>query len=356
MPAYPPRQVSAKVWARAGYGGVLGVLLVALVWLPWSWGDLRAYEAAPVCRAGSSMEDCRTVTPATVTAKERLYRDSRGAYRLTLRPADGSTRAVFMAGLRGGLDGSVGKRAEVVVWRGSVVEVVQGTDRDTVSGSRLLAWRPPMAFLLLLAPAAVAALWTAGWLHLRQRRLGRRVTGREAVPAAVVLVAAVVAAVGGLPIALTAGSPQGALRAGAWLLAGAVVVAVPFVLWTSGRPQRERRQVPVVARTPEAERVVPGFVRGDVPYSKEGFHRLVVGPGLLAATPDPSGRVARARVPALEVVRVRESWPDEALWQGRRSVPTQVVECRDAGREVLVVARAEDLPEVLGALRSTGPA
>ncbi|MFE5212764.1 hypothetical protein [Streptomyces sp. NPDC056600] len=356
MPAYRPREMAPRAWARAGVVGVLAVLVTALIWLPRPWGDLRAYEAAPVCRAGRAVEDCRTVTRAEVTEVERLRRGSRGAYRLTLRLADGSVRKVTMAGLRGGLGASVGERAGIVVWRGSAVEVAQGPHRDTVTGSPLLAWRPPLVFLLLLTPATVAALWTAGWLRRRQRGLGRRVTGREAVPVGVVLVAAVVAAVGGLPIGLSASGPEDALRAGAWLMAGAAVVAVPFVLRTSARPPRERRDVPVGPRTPAEERVVPGFVRGDVPYSKEGFDRLVVGPGLLAATPDPAGRVARVRVPVLEVVRVRESWPDEALPQGRGSAPTQVVECRDADREVLIVARAEDLPEVLGALLSTGRA
>lgn len=354
MPAYRPQQVSARAWARGGCGGLLAVLLVALVWLPGPWGDLRAYEAAPVCRAGRSVEDCRTVTPATVSEVERLRRGSRGAYRLTLRLADGSARSVTLTGLRGGLDAAVGERAGVVAWRGSAVEVVRGPDRDTVTGSRLLAWRPPVVFLLLLTPATIAALWTAGWLSRRQRRLGRRVTGREAMPVAVVLAAAALTIGCGLPIALSASGPQDALRAGAWLLAGAAVVAAPFVLWTARRPPRERREVPVLARVPAQERVVQGFVRGDVPYSKEGFDRLVVGPGLLAATPDPSGRVARARVPALQVVRVRESWPDEALPRGRGSAPSLVVECRDADREVLILARAEDVPEVLGALRSTG--
>ncbi|MEU3557283.1 hypothetical protein [Streptomyces fragilis] len=356
MPAYRPQRMSAKAWAGAGAAGVLTVLVIALIWLPGPWSDLRAYEAAPVCRAGRSADDCRTVTWATVTGTERVRRGGTGAYRLTLRLADGSERTVTLAGLRGGLGGSVGERAGIVTWRGSAVEVARGPDRDTVTGSRLLAWRPPLVFLLLLTPATAAALWTAGWLRRRQRWLGRRVTVREAAPAGVVLVAAVAAAVGGLPIALSASGPEDALRAGAWLLPAAAVVAAPFALWVSARPSRERREVPVSPRTPVSERVVQGFVRGDVPYSKEGFDRLVVGPGLLAATPDPSGRVARAPVPVLEVVRVRESWPDEALPEGRGSAPTHVVECRDADREVLIVVRAEDVPEVLGALRSAGRA
>jgi hypothetical protein len=329
-------------------------LLVALVWLPGAWGDLRAYQAAPVCRAGRSADDCRTVTPATVTAVHRQARGSRGAYRLELRLADGTVRSVTMEGLGGGLGAAPGEETELVVWRGSAAEVLKGGRRDTVTGSPLLAWRLPTALLLLLAPAALSASATAGWLSRRQRRLGRPVTGREALPAAVVLTAAAVTAAGGLPAALSAASPQDALRAGAWLLSGATVLAAPFVLWTVRRPLRERGEVAVVPRTPVSERVVHGFVRGDVPYSKDGFDRLVVGPGLLAATPDPAGRVARARVPAVRVVRVRESWPDEALTQGRGSSPTHVVECRDEDREVLIVARAEDVPEVLGALLSTG--
>ncbi|WP_448318655.1 hypothetical protein [Streptomyces sp. CO7] len=348
MPAQQRQQMPPKPYAWAGGAAGIAVLLIALVWLPGPLSDLREYREAPECRNGRSVEGCRTVAAATVTGVDPHVHGGKRKYQLALRFADGSRSVLTMAGLQDGLGVTPREEAEAVLWRGSVAEVRQGADRDTVDGSRLLAWRPPLMLGAALAPVALSLLWTAGWLTLRQRRPGRPAEGREVLVPAAVWLTAGLGVVACVPIGFSAGGPQDVLTPLAWLYAGAAVVVAPVAAWLSSRPVRQRREMHIRPVPPTGEHVVPGWVLGDVPYSKEGFQYLVVGPGLLAATPDPAGRVARVRVPALRVTRVRAS-------SSARSRPdgTCVAECRDGDCEVLVMARVADMPEVLGAL---GPA
>jgi hypothetical protein len=339
MPAQRRQLMKARPFAWAGGAGALAVLLIALVWLPGPLADLREYRAAPECRTAGPAEGCRTVAPATVTGVEDHVPGGKRKYRLTLRLADGSESVLTMAGAGGSLDSTPGDEAVAVLWRGSVVEVRQGRDRDAVDGSRLLAWRPPVMLGSVLAPVTLAVLFTAGWLALRQRKLGRAVEAQDALPPVTFWLAAALVVAACAPIGFSALGPEDVLIPLVWLCTGVTVVAAPFAAWLSVRPRREQRETQVLPVTPTGENVVTGRVIGDVPYSKEGFDRLVVGPGLLAATPDPTGRVARVRVPALRVTRVRESGG------------VCVAECQDGDREVLIVAEIGDMPAVLGALQ-----
>ncbi|MBC9730621.1 hypothetical protein [Streptomyces sp. TRM68367] len=107
-------------------------------------------------------------------------------------------------------------------------------------------------------------------------------------------------------------------------------------------------------KVPGTERRFSGAIIGDKPYAGRGG-LLLVGPGYLASTPDPTGVAFRREVPpTLTPLRVRPPYwtdPDERPdYTGR----VQVLECEDNGVPVLIATHRKHMPWVLGALKPTG--
>ncbi|WP_171162949.1 hypothetical protein [Streptomyces sp. I05A-00742] len=121
-----------------------------------------------------------------------------------------------------------------------------------------------------------------------------------------------------------------------------------------GRRARSDDTVGVTPVVPDKEQNFRAWLAGDIPEHVHGYDRLVAGPGLLVATPDPAGRVARWPVPrTLAVERVRlPHRTDPQLPTGFKGMPADalVADCRDGEQRVTIVVDRQHMPWVLGAL------
>ncbi|MFF9351307.1 hypothetical protein [Streptomyces sp. NPDC014734] len=371
--AEPPSPPSRPAGGRGGawFTGLVGLAFVvgAAVFmfglLPASRADHRDYTAATACpveepgkpRASREPDrDCLAESPAVVVRTESGRR-GRSTYRylfLTAPPSptasvagDGAAREFRLEMSSGSpVFGAVtaGDRVRVTYWRGEARSVAFGHLRQGTGavpgGARRLFLAAGLAMLMLGA----AFLWGGYWWARRSADSPALDPWQIRVPTGAFLCLAGAGAVA----AFATDSVPAVLMT---TVVAALVIAVPTVLIIRRRLRRTTDTMTVVPRVPEGERCLRALVLGDVPYSVDGFDHLVIGPGLLAATPDPTGRVARRRLPSsLTPVRVRPPYrtdPGAAALNGLR-----VVECRDGTTPVVIAATADDVPWILGALRS----
>ncbi len=347
--------VKARRFGRAGLFLVLaGAVLFALV--PLAEADNRAYAAAPDCPAGTRADTCRAAVTETVTAKGRDSDDRNARSYLRLRaagaPAADDHRVEFTD--PGPVHDAVrrGDRVTVTYWKDQVRAVRFGDRTQQAALSRVHDGRLPGAFAVAALAGGLGAL--SFWARSRRRpvRAGDRYPWGHTVG----FVTGLLVACAGFPVVLLGSDVWAGLR----FTAGAVVPALLFsvlVCWWSVRRGR-RGPARVVPVPPAGRRVLRAVVHGDVPYSRPGYDCLVIGDGPPTATPDPTGKVALAPLPAtLTVRRVRELLVGEPPFvpPSRRETPV-VVECADGDRTVLVLAGENDAPRVLGALLAAAAA
>ncbi|MFJ9039222.1 hypothetical protein ACIRF8_21825 [Streptomyces sp. NPDC102406] len=342
-----------RLLGRSGLACVLiGLVLFALV--PFAEADNRAYGAAPVCEAGTRAGDCRVVLPATVVDKKTTTSGKSTKYYLYVVATGGSPGAagnehrVRLPGERPVFDRvHVGSRVTAVYWKDRVREIRAASGTQKAVLSPVHDGRLPGALALATLPVGLGLLRLRWWVRDRPAPKGAALSWKPVAG----LVAGVLVAASSPVIMLLAVDDVGS---GLRFAAGAAVVAVPLSallgLWATRRVRRGVARI--VPARPTERRVLSAVVHGDVPYSRPGYGCLVVGDGPLAATPDPTGHVALAPLPAsLTVRRVREPLVGDPTYAlGGRGEYTVVIECEDDGREVLVLAGRKDAPRVLGAL------
>ncbi|MET9360093.1 hypothetical protein ABZX93_04175 [Streptomyces sp. NPDC006632] len=390
-PSARPASLSASPGsASAAFGTALALtalgvaLLLAAGWLllatvPGALDAERAFTAAADCPAVRASAECRHAVTAAVTSVAADHKHRSTDYWLGLgharevpealpgrlktgplnpgradRPGAAGRAVAVPPRLR--MDGRVpvfaavrpGSVLHLTYWRGEIRYVdYQGLRQYTAADPRG-GYRLPFAAALVLLSVGGACLRTA---YGRARRRTAEPPAHEplrlAVPLASVLLISCFAfttpwVTGGVPTALL-------------LMAAGAAPVLAGAAWLT---RRHRRRIPDTIRVaplaPRADECFPGRVLGEVPYSHEGFGYLVAGPGLLAATPDPAGRIARRPVPrTLTAVRVRlPYWTDP----GPRPAPgSQVVECRDGATPVYVVTQPAYVSRVLGALDRVTP-
>ncbi|MFG2718806.1 hypothetical protein ACGFW5_10990 [Streptomyces sp. NPDC048416] len=375
-PPAGPREPSAARTPRVLGAAVTGVVLVLVTgWLlfavvPRALGEERAFASAASCPAGRVSTECRYTVRAAVTSvaadhrhRSTYYwlnlgpvRDASGAARPggpgpappnTGRPAGGGAEAPARVKMDGRTPVYAAVRPGAVLhltyWRGEIRYAdFQGLRQYTAADPRG-GYRLPLAGALVLLSVGGTCLRSAYcWSRCTAEPPGHE-PWRLAVPLASVLLISCFAfgtpwVGGGVPTALLL-TAVGALP----VLAGAA--------WLTHRHHRRGTDtIKVAPLVPLADECFPGTVLGEVPYSRADFAYLVAGPGLLAATLDPAGRIARRPVPrTLAVVRVRPPyWTDP----GPRPAPgAQVVECRDGTTPVYIVTEPHCVARVLGALR-----
>jgi hypothetical protein len=125
--------------------------------------------------------------------------------------------------------------------------------------------------------------------------------------------------------------------------------------WLLRRATRAADTSGIVPVPPTGKQCLRAIVRGNVPYSLDGFDHLVVGDGRPATTPDPDGRLVRRALPeTLTVQRIRPLRPDDHIaWYRTLKYDGVVIECRDGDRTVLIATGRRDAPPILGALVTT---
>ncbi|MET9493288.1 hypothetical protein [Streptomyces sp. NPDC006552] len=335
---------------RIGAGLVVtGLVLFALV--PFAEADNRAYASAPGCPAGTRADDCRAVLPATVVGKETDAGGKHLAYRLRLRDTGGSAPTEHTVRLP---DAPTvydrvrrGDRVTVTYWKDQVREVRTTSATQKAWRSPVHDGRLPAAFAVVALAFGLGLLQFRWWTRHRPTPTGAPQSWQPAVG----LVAAAFMSSTVLCVMLLGADDVGA---GLRFAAGAAVVAVPLSVllgrWATRRVRRGAARLAPVP--PDGRRVLGAVVHGDVPYSRSGYGYLVVGDGPPAATPDPTGHVALAPLPAtLTVRRVRGPVVGDPPFDlGGRGEYTLVVECADGEREVRVFAGRKHAPRVLGAL------
>ncbi|MCX5387706.1 hypothetical protein [Streptomyces sp. NBC_00083] len=351
--------------ASTAYGAVLGpavigvAFLIAAGWLllatvPGALDMERAFTAAADCPAAGISTECRHTVGAPVTSVAADHKHRSTDYWLGLgrpaRPQRPERPDVVPPRVK--MDGRVpvfaavhpGSALQLTYWRGQIRYVDYHGLRQYTAADPRGGYRLPFAAALVLLSVGGACLRTA---YRRARRHAGEPPAHEpwrlTVPLASVLLICCFAFA--TPW-VTSGVPTALLLAAV----GAVPVLAGAAWLTRRRHHRTTDTIRVAPLSPLADECFPGRVLGEVPYSHEGFGYLVAGPGLLAATPDPSGRIARRPVPrTLVAVRVRPPyWTDP----GPRPAPgAHVVECRDGPTPVYVVTHHAYVPRVLGALR-----
>ncbi|MCC3775249.1 hypothetical protein [Streptomyces sp. UNOB3_S3] len=236
-------------------------------------------------------------------------------------------------------------------WNGEIRAFDFRGERQYAEADPTDDFRVPTAIGLVATPLSLAFLWSAYWLARRSAKSPRRTPWQTSVPN----LAAFGIAAAGAPFGYFQDTMEGALRWTGYVAVPIVTVAAAVMVWNVFRDRRkETDTVEVVPLIPTREKVFVGVITGDVPYSKEGFHTLVAGPGLLATTVDPTGHVLRTTVPGTLVVeRVRPVYrTDPSIYRENVAL---VAECRDGDKRVLILAAAEHMGWVLGALLPDGP-
>ncbi|MCT9090530.1 hypothetical protein N4G70_16905 [Streptomyces sp. ASQP_92] len=350
---------------------VIGVaLLLVAGWLllataPRALDEERAFASAAGCPVAEVSTECRHTITATVTTAAADHKHRSTSYWLGLGhvqegsgPLPGRLKASPARSPAGTaapphrvkMDGRApvfaavrpGATLHLTYWRGEIRYVEFHNLRQYTTADPRGGYRLPLAGALVSLSVGVACLRAAYCSARSATKPPVYEPWRFTLPLGSVLLIACFAF--GTPW-ITGGVPTALLLT--------AVGAVPVLSGAAWLTHRHRRRTPDTIRVnplvPPAEECFPGTVLGEVPYCHEGFGYLVAAPGLLAATPDPSGRIARRPVPrTLTAVRVRPPyWTDP----GPRPAPgCQVVECRDGATPVYVVTQQDYVPWVLGAL------
>lgn len=353
-PENSPRTTPRNRAAMRRAAVVTCLLLPVAVWLfafpvREAHGEGLAFESAAVCAPGDRDGQCLRTVEARIRAAEPVKDVSKTRrYWLHLTEADGTaSRTRLPGGLEENPSARAGRPVEVTYWRGQIryVEFPAGPGRQYTTAKPGSGHRFFFMIGSLVGSLGLASGWAWYWWARHSHVSPRANPWQVGVPVVGALGLGAVGAVA----PWTADSPGGALLVIALgvppVLAGCAVAAL--VLWRRGRGSDT---IPVTPRVPDGERVVAGCVWGDVPYAVEGAGHLVVGPGYLASTVDPTGAAYRRAVPdTLVPRRVRPPyWTDRegAEYRGKE----WTLECEDDGVRVLVLTDKDDMPWVLGAL------
>ncbi|THA63887.1 hypothetical protein E6P78_21030 [Streptomyces sp. A0958] len=330
-----------------------GAVLLALV--PGTVDDVDAYAAAPACRAGQPRSaGCTTAVPATVRATENVSTGRGVRYWLTAAERDAAPGAdavhrIHMVGTKPVYSAvRPGDEVTLVYWRGEIRTVRFGAVTQETKASPSEDWRFPVAFGLLLVPFGLVLLHAAWWYRYRYPSATHMAPMRFMVwPLTFTLVA-----VTGFTAGLVGSGIGNAFTVTAFAVVPLFALSAVCAWWLQRRSTRAADTSDIVPVAVEGVRCVSASVHGDVPYSVAGFGTLVLGDGRPAATPDPTGRVARRPLPGTLTVRgVRGLRPgDPEAWYSAYKYDAAVIECRDGDRTVLIGAPREEAGLILGAL------
>ncbi|MEU0134910.1 hypothetical protein ABZ172_12940 [Streptomyces sp. NPDC006296] len=336
---------------------VAGWLL--LVGMRGALAEESAFRSAPACTSGTrdagDSRDPRDPRDAnclrTVTVRIDRTDEVKGhktpTYRLYVTEPDGTAHRTHLHGSpREAPLAKPGTTVEVTSWRGLIRYVDFPTTRRPTLADPTDEYRLFCSLGLGLAFYGAAFLWGGYRLSRRTPHTLRAYSWQASVTVA-----------GGLCLTLlgvtapwftdTAGS---ALR----LVSVGTPVVLIACLGAAVVLKRRHRGDDTLALTPAVpteEQVIGGRVLGATPYADGGGGFLVVGPGYLASTPDPTGTTLRRETPGtLTPVRVRPPYTTDPAGRPHYGGRALVLECEDHGEEVLVVTRRQHMPTVLGAL------
>lgn len=344
-----------------GLGAAAMLIGAVLLLVPVRIADAAArdFAAADTCAPGLPPREraqCLSPEPATV---ERYGKDESGGTYASVQVVlgDGRTRRIDLEGAGFRVEPAKGAPVRLVSWRGEIRYVVYGSGAPRTAFTEAdpyTAYTVPFgwgAFLLLFGPVL---LWIGFW----QSRLSHR--SRRASPWQVMVPSL---ALGFLSVGVLTAAMTSDLRIERLLLlcgAGlALAVLVIGAVWLYKALRGESDTVEVEPRRDDRTHVFTARVLGADTEFGPGSH-LVVAPGVLAFTIDPTGAFGHSPLPSglvLERVRpVFASDPGAMELYGRYEPTYLVAQCRDGEREVLIAVPRKRMPWLVGALPKAEPA
>ncbi|MFD6969732.1 hypothetical protein [Streptomyces sp. NPDC059979] len=359
----PKRPAAPTSWQNRtamGLGAAAMLIGAVLLLVPVRIADAAArdFAAADTCAPGLPPREraqCLSPEPATVERYGRGGRGDTSTY-VEVVLGDGRTRHLDLQGDGFRVEPAQGDPVRLVGWRGEVRYVVYGSGAPRTvftDANPHTAYAAPFgwgAFLLLFGPVL---LWIGFW----QSRLSHR--SRRASPWQVMVPSL---ALGFLSVGVLTAAMISELRierlllvCGAGLALAALVIGA---VWIYKALRGESDTVEVKARRDDREHVFIAHVLGDDTGFGPGPY-LVVAPGVLAFSVDPTGAFRRAPLPSglvLEQVRpVFASDPGAMDLYGRYEPTYLVAQCRDGEREVLIAVPRKRMPWLVGALPKAEP-
>ncbi|MFJ3702478.1 MULTISPECIES: hypothetical protein [Streptomyces] len=360
-PSRRPRKNRPATRGAAVFGAVC--LLVAawllLVGTPGALADERDFRAAVACPPGAQGTrgaDCLRTAAAHIDRADEVQGRKTPTYWLYLTESDGtSSRTRLHGSPREAPLAEPGTKVEVTYWRSQIRYVDFSSTRLSTNADPRGDYRLLCSLGLGLAFYGTAFLWGWYWMSRRSPPTLRAYPWQAAVTTTGALLLTLLGAVA----PWFTGSIQAAFR----LVASGTVVVLIACLTAAVVLKRRQHGDDTIGLTPAVpieEEVIGGRVLGSTPYADSGGGFLVVGPGYLASTPDPTGSAYRREVPdTLTPVRVRPPYTTDPADRPDYGGRALVLECEDNGEEVLVVTRNKHMPTILGALRhprTDGPA
>ncbi|MEU7555184.1 hypothetical protein AB0B01_23065 [Streptomyces sp. NPDC044571] len=363
----PKRPVDQASWRSAGlgigFGAVMMLIGACLLLVPvrTATAAARDFAAADTCAPGlrpRQEAQCVSSVPATV---ERSWKPG---VRYTVEDievvrGDGKKQRLRMQWHSAEPIVADGAEVRLVRWRGQVRNITYGPGfahtAYTVENP-YTAYAVPFGWglgLLIIGPALV-------WVGCRQRWLSGR--SRRAAPWQLVVpsLALTVLGVGVAVIAMTLDLRiEETLRWSGAAAALTVLCAGAVCLYKGLRGEQDT--IEMAPRRDEREHVFGAVLLGDRsgPAGTRRNAYLVVAPGVVAFTNDPTGAFRREPLPAglmLERVRPLLASDPDAMDVAAEETSYVVAQCRDGEREVLIAARRRDMPWLVGALPQVRPA
>lgn len=343
--------------------GVLSVL--TSVWLllgpvAAAERDEAAYRAAQACPADPMQQanGCISRRDTTVTGTREKSRKGGSKYWVEIPGREVRTDSIRITHTYSFTKHvHKGDRITLFSWRGEIREVAVDGVRYRTGDSPLQSWAPALGWATGLFPAGITAVLGGLWWLARGSRSARSNPWQTNVIVLDGLLTAVFVGVWASDDGLGPTTVEGGLLVAGVSYAAATLIAL--CCW-SCFAREERRQSDTIAITPRpgpAEQIIDVFLPHEADYS--GKDHLVVEPGVLAMSPDPTGRVARRALPDdLTLVRGRHQQRTDGrhLSGGRYSGPYYVAECRAGGRTLLFYGKKPALERLAGTLAPCRPA
>ncbi|MFD9631970.1 hypothetical protein [Streptomyces violascens] len=347
-PALPKNRAVVIGTTAIGAALLLVTVWLLLVPMPERLDTERAFRSVKDCAPGAVAPDCLHSVPAVIE-RTREKSGKTPSYWMYVKTAEGNTPTLyFNRDQRHTFDGLAGKRIRVTYWEGSVRYIDWADARWSTAADPRGAYRPLLAWGLVLGSAGlglslIGLWWARNYATTRLRypqQPGVLIMGTMALGTAGALLPW---SVHGWRTALQAYGVVGA------------VVAMGCALAFAGLHRANARKTtdtvtmePVI---PTEETVLPGIVRGEVPYGGAlgGGYLIATAEGL-SIIPDPNYRIHPKVVPAtLEPLRVRPPYRTDPKGLDVDNT-CLVLECQDSDTPVYVAAARESMPLVLGAL------
>ncbi|MEU8760166.1 hypothetical protein [Streptomyces sp. NPDC048659] len=349
-----PKRERVGALAACVTGAVAMLVAGWLVAVPVSGAERAeaAFRRAPGCEAGPGVAP----GPECVGRRDSVIDGIRTEgnkvreYVIGVKGRDGATDWIPLKHEYGfGSGAREGDAIALYSWRGEVRTVVVRDHAYATTATPVRSWDTALGWAVGIFPIGLAVLCSGAWW------LARGAAHQAVGPWQPGLIGMAGILPGVFLGVWTLSGPEtvgGALRtAGAGYAAAGVTVLLcwPFL---ARRERRRGVEIPFTPRPVADGQVLPVYL----PYEPEyaGFTYLVVGPGRLAMSPDPTGRVARRPLPeGLRVLRVRRQLrtdPGPAISAGRSFSQYHIAECRAGERTLLFAGKLPELERLAGAI------